>query len=63
MLGASGEACAEHACRTAEPPHSFMHPCVAALHEQCSELQLLTLVRASISSGALLAAFSLAAGF
>lgn len=63
MLGASTKACAEHACRTAEPSHNFMHPCVAALHKGPSELQLLTLVRASISSGPSLAAVRPAAGF
>lgn len=63
MLDASKKACAEHACRTAEPSHSFMHPCVAALHKERSELQLLTLVRASISTGPSLAAVSSAAGF
>ena len=58
MLGARREARAEHACRTAVS-------CIPVwlLYEQRSELQLLTLVRASISSGASLAAVSLAAGF
>ena len=63
ILDASKKACAEHACRRAEPSHSFMHPCVAALHKERSELQLPTLVRASIPTGPSLAAVSPAAGF